>query len=219
MLAHTYHFVPNEPDDLHCYQSALRMVWEALFGTRIGREDAERITNFKSGMQTWPFAGMLALADAGASVVNVEDFDPDLFIADPAAEIRRQSHGDEDVVQHILKVSDAGAEAELVRRCLDHPRIKFEQRRPSLPDLEQAVSTPATAVICNVNYRALVGREGYNGHFVLVDAVEGGRLRIQDPGLPPLRDHIVNEKTFLSAWGTEDDGLPNMIVCSTETDR
>jgi hypothetical protein len=215
MLSHAYTFIPNDPDDLHCLQSTVRMGWEGLFGTALSHDEAERVTNFEPGRQTWPFAAMLAVGDAGAYVVNVEDFDTENFIADPATELRRQT-GDEAVVEHILAVSDAGAEVEIVKACLAHPKVRFENRQPGLPDLIAATQAPSTAVICNVNYRALVGRPGYNGHFVLVDSASPEAVAFQDPGLPPLKNHKVDAQTFLAAWAPPVSNMANMIACSIE---
>lgn len=214
-LRFDYTFVPNDADDLHCLQAVVRMLWQGLFGDELSARNADRVTNFKSGLQTWPFAAMLALADRGTFVSNVEDFDVKQFVADPTAELRRQCRGNEEVVQHILKVSDTQAEIEMARRCLEHPSIRFDQRVPNFDDLARTACSQATGVICNINYRAMVGEPGYNGHFILVDSIgDDDDVRIQDPGLPPLADHVVDKETFVRAWGGPDSGLPNMIVFS-----
>jgi hypothetical protein len=214
MLTHPYPFIPNDADDLHCFQSTLRMAWEGLFGSALSAPDAERLTNFKDGRQTWPFAGMLALAEEGAQVVNVEDFDPGLFLSDPAAEIRRQSGGDDGSVEHIFAVSDVDAELAIVEQCVAHPRVTFERRLPTYNDLVAAVSAPKTAVICNVNYRALTGQPGYNGHFVLIERAGPDAVVLQDPGLPPLANHEVEAELFEKAWSGSEGAVANLIVAA-----
>src|SRR5579884_270438 len=87
MHAHSFRFVPNEPDELHCFQAAYSMVLEGLTGEVASPQDAERCTGFREGMQSWPFAGMLSLAKRGLRVLNVEDFDPHAFVEDPVNEI------------------------------------------------------------------------------------------------------------------------------------
>jgi hypothetical protein len=215
MLTHPYPFISNDPDDLHCYQATVRMVWEGLFGETLSPQRADELTLFVAGAQTWPFAGMLALAERGATVSNVEDFDPEAFVSDPYTEILRQSGGDKELTDKIVSVADADEQKPLVRRCLDHPRISFVRSNPTMADLRQATTLPDTAVICNVNYRALVGREGYNGHFVLVEKAISDELTIQDPGLPPLKDHQVDADTFMKAWSADGGGWTNMIVISS----
>lgn len=214
MFSFPYSFVPNQADDLHCYQSAVRMVWEGLFGHPLSGADADRLTKFRAGQQTWPFSGMLALAEAGATVTNIEDFDPQAFITDPAMEIQRQSNGNEEIVAHVLNVSDVTQETDIVRRCLDHPRIVFDARNPSFSDLKHAVASSSTGVICNVNYRALVGKTGYNGHFVVIESVTNDSVRLHDPGLPPLEAYEVSTAVFTSAWAAPDQGPANLIVCT-----
>lgn len=208
-----YKFVPNQSDDLHCYQSAIRMAWEGTFGESISAETADRITAFHPGEQTWPFSGMLALAENGALVTNIEDFDARSFAADPATEIRRQAGGDEEIVQHVLSVSDAARQVEIVRDCLKHPGVSFDRRTPSFKDIRQVAQNPSAAIICNVNYCALVGKEGYNGHFVIIDEITDVSVKLQDPGLPPLRDHHVAIETFEQAWSSQDGAPANIIVC------
>src|ERR1035441_10682024 len=98
MLSHTYSFVGNTDDDLHCFQAVIRMAWEGLKGEALTLEEGDRLTDFTPGLQTWPFAGILAFADSGAVVRNVENFDPNRFVVNPASEILRQSGGDEEFV-------------------------------------------------------------------------------------------------------------------------
>lgn len=186
------------------------MVWEGLFGRPLGETEAEALTNFRPELQTWPFRGMLALAEAGAEVRNIENFDPQKFIADPFKELLRQSGDDHDTVEHIGSVSDVEAEIPIVEACLRHPRILFECRTPDIAELSRLATAEDTGIICNVNYRTLVGRDGYNGHFVIVDEVTDSDVRLQDPGLPPLEGHRVSRDTFNQAWGD----LPNIIACS-----
>jgi hypothetical protein len=214
MLTNPYPFISNSADDLHCFQSTLRMAWEGLFGAPLPASEADRLSNFKEGLQTWPFAGMLALAEEGAHVVNVEDFDPVLFLSDPAAEIRRQGGDDEESVAHIFGVSDVEAELPIVEQCLSHPRVVFERRVPLYEDLVAAASASQTAVICNLNYRVLAGRPGYNGHFVLIEKATADSVLLQDPGLPPLADHEVDAELFEKAWAGSEGAVANLIVAS-----
>lgn len=210
MLKHDFRFVANESDDEHCFQSSVRMAWEGLRGVSLSREKAEELTGFEPGRQTWPFQGMLALAEAGLVVNSVEDFDPGAFVRNPRTEILRQC-GDPAILEHVDANSDIDSQSELVRQCLAHSRISFETRVPSLENLRQGVERPATAVICNVNYRALAGEDGYNGHFVLVTSVDDAHVALENPGLPPIQHQVVSHETFVSSWAAPSPSLANFI--------
>ncbi len=215
MLTQPIAFIPNESDDLHCLQASVRMVWQGLTGSALSGEEAESITGFVSQQQSWPFAAMLGLAERGLWVRSIEDFDPRGFIRDPASEIRRQSE-EEDIVSHVLRVSDVEQERSRVQRCLEHPRIEFERRVPSLDDLNTAVTRPATGVICNVNYKALVGEDGYTGHFVVIDQISQTELRLQNPGLPAIPDQVVDIGRFCAAWKHPSETMGNALIVAVD---
>lgn len=172
------------------------------------------MTGFVAGQQSWPFAGMLSLAGAGHRVRSIEDFDPRGFIENPAAEIRRQT-GDDGITTHVLEVSDVEQQRKLVEECLASPNIAFDARIPDISDIRTATANPGTAVICNVNYLALAGKPGYNGHFVLIERFSGSSLRLQNPGLPPLENQDVPLNHFLKAWRGPENSLANLLIAST----
>lgn len=215
MLTHDYAFISNTPDDLHCFQAVLRMAWQGLLAEPLSATEADRMTAFKQGKQTWPFRGMLALADAGASVQNIEDFDPACFLIDPRAEMLRQMHGNAESVDYAIKVADPARELDVIRQLIDHPRVAWTIHPPSVDELLYEVHRPGTAVICNVNYRALAGSDGYSGHFVLVEpGSHSDSLTLQDPGLPPSAGQVVTIEAFTTAWLSPDPGIANIISAS-----
>lgn len=213
MLRHPYQFIPNSSDDLHCFQAALRMTWEGLLGDTLDEDEIDELTRFRPGEQSWPFAGMLAAAEAGVTVVNIEDFDPVGFATNPREELLRTSGGDSKIVDHVFRVSDVPAQQAIVESCLAHSNITFEQRIPAVYDLTRFAAEPGVGVICNVNYRRLAGRDGYNGHFMLVEsgACEG-EFCVQDPGSPPLENHRVTVEQFVDAWTSPYPKLANLLV-------
>ena len=187
------------------------MAWEGLFGEPLSADEADSLTQFQPDQQTWPWRGMLALAEKGAQVTNIENIDAETFVDDPAAALLKQLNGDRATVDHILSVADVTRETGVVRDLLRHPSVSLLARTPTPDDLLSEIASPNTAVICNVNYRALVAEEGYNGHFVLVDRVSDGHVILQDPGLPPLDSHKVPLPQFVAAWQSPDPGLANIL--------
>lgn len=216
MKAYDYSFVANDADDLHCFQAAFSMVWQALTNEPLSTERAEELTGFMVGMQTWPFAGMLAFAERGLYVRNIEDFRPLAFLDDAAGEIRRQVQDDE-VAQFIIDESDLKRERRLVERCLAAERITFDDRLPSFTDIVGATAAPRVIAIANVNHRALVGEDGYYGHFVVIDAAGDERVIVQDPGPPPRPAMHIATDTFLRAWKSPNPNAANLLVIGDST--
>ncbi|MEY2516611.1 MAG: hypothetical protein QOJ89_3969 [bacterium] len=213
MLERRPTFVANHDDNLHCFQACLQMAWDGLRGEPLGDDEADRITGFVAGRETWSFAGMLAAADAGIRVTSIEDFDPVAFVANPVAELTRQvGRGPE--LRQLLEASPIQEEAARAQACIDHPGVSFQPRTPTALDLVRLTSAAATAVVCNVNAASLSGARGYASHFVLVDSVDGDEVVLQNPGLPPLEDQHVPAARFLAAWRYPRDSMANILAFS-----
>lgn len=210
MVTLTHSFVPNSADNLHCLQASFAMAWQRVTGSELAPDEAERMTGFIPGRDTWPHAAMLAAAQAGLAVRYVENFDPEAFVEDADAELMR-SLQDRAFVDEIVATSDIAREQELLRRCLRQPNIEFVINEPSVLDLKALVETPDSAVICNVNSRALDGIAGFRAHFVLVREVNpANAVVIDNPGLPPHPDQHVTPETFSAAWAAKP-GHPNLL--------
>lgn len=203
-------FYPNENDDLHCLQASVRMVFETMTGSELTLQQAEDFTGFVSGQQTWPFQTMISFADHGFDVINVEKMDNEWFARSPK-EACIAEYG-EDIWKHFLKVSDVEAAQKAAAMCVQNKNITMEKKIPELSDIRSLLDRGFLA-ICNVNYKALAGEEGYNGHFVVVEDVDVERdiVRLQNPGLPPIRDQEVEFERFLKAWYYPNSGAGNVM--------
>jgi hypothetical protein len=190
------------------------MVWEGLLGTPVSESDMDKMTGFREDEQSWPFEAMLAAANSGIKVRNIEDFNPKAFINDASAELLQISNNDQNIVDHTYRVSNVQRQKDIVEKCIVHPNIVFEKRIPSIKDLVKYIKSANTGVICNVNARQLMGKDGYNGHFVVVESFKGAgaQLRLQDPGSPPREDCIVDNTVFHKAWASPYPRMANMLV-------
>jgi hypothetical protein len=211
MKIYNYQFVPNAADELHCFQAVFRMAWEALTQESLSPDKAEQLTGFRDGMQTWPFAGMLAFAARGLDVRSIEDFRPASFIRSAAAEIRRQIKDDE-VAAFVIEESDLAQEQLRLEQCVASDKITFDNRVPTFADLIDATAATASIPIVNLNYRALVDTDGYYGHFAVVDAIDDGHVVLRDPGPPPAPASRVTVDAFLKAWHSPNENAANLLV-------
>lgn len=204
--------ISNLEDNNHCFQACFAMVLRTLKNPSFSMADSDRLTGFVEGRPTWPYKGMLELADEGLYVRYIEQFSQIAFVENPTETIKKHVKN-ENIAQAVINVSDFTKETELVKQCLSHPRILFEERKPDLQDIQEYLGLNSL-LITNVNYFALIKEEGYNGHFVVIDEIINGNLRLQNPGLPPIADQIVPLDLFLEAWYSPNENLANLIVVS-----
>lgn len=191
------------------------MAFEAQTGMQLSMGEAERITGFVAGRATWSYAAMLAFADAGLDVIQIEATSPDAFAADPVQEVRRL-YGDVEATRWVLRHDALAPEIERVRRCLDHPQIHFRVREPTLDDLRRAL-TAGASVIVSLNHNRLLGGDGYTPHFVIVVDSDESQVVLDNPGPPGRPGQVVALDLFLAAWRSPRSEMANALVVSTRS--
>lgn len=207
-------FIPNEKDNLHCFQACFKMVINYYFDKEISMSSAELLTNFVTGRPTWPYKGMLMFAEKGLYIRVVEDFPIELFTEDPEEAIKNNV-GDDDIAQQIICSSDLVSEQFLAKKCIENPNIQFDKKEPSFEDIIRLIEL-GCLIIVNVNYWALLGEDKYYGHFVIVQEIKKDSVILQNPGLPPIKDQVVPIETFIRAWHYPNSKLANAIAVSNK---
>lgn len=202
--------IENEADNSHCLQASFRMVWKAFHGIDPGFEEAERLTGYVSGYGTWQFRMMLAFAKSGLAVTDHELFDPHAFIDNPERTIIEQV-GDPKIGAVNVADTNIPLEVEAVQECLANPRISFVTRIPGLENMAAELRL-GKLLLCNVNSNKLRSLDGYRGHMVVLDHMQADSLRIQNPGPPPLANHVVPRDQFLGAWMDPSPKMANFIA-------
>jgi hypothetical protein len=200
-------FVAN-PDATHCYQAVLKMVlrrfrphceqsWEAL----------DRITGKVEGLGTWPFAGLTWLHEQRLDLTNVELMDNARFAAEGRTYIAELA-GQEFADSHHRGLDLSAVQAQ-ARTFVES--VRCEVRIPTIDDVRRAVSE-GCLVICNVNSRALNGREGYSGHYVVVKGFDEHGLIVHDPGPPGEPNRRVAFGSFESAWASPSPAVKWLVI-------
>jgi|SRR5687768_6723473 len=196
------------PDATHCYQAALKMVlqrfrpqcdqsWEAL----------DRITGKVDGLGTWPFAGLTWLHELGLDLTNVELMDNTRFAAEGRAYIAELAGQDfADSHHRDLDLSSVQAEA-----ATFVAKVRCEIRIPTIADIRRAVADGCLG-LCNVNSRALNGREGYLGHYVVVKGFDERCLIVHDPGPPGEANRKVPFEAFEHAWANPSAAVKSLVL-------
>jgi len=207
------HFIGNEEDNLHCFQCCYRMALKYLIGRDVSLQDSELETGFIKGKQTWAHAGLLSFLNQGLQVRLIEEFDYVNFSRNPYEYLRAYINNEE-IFENILETSDLDKEKSLVSDCLADSHCVMETRTPSIADIDQ-YNTQDSIVIANVNYWRLLKKDGYDGHFVIIEKFNDKKVTLQNPGLPPIPSQIVETDDFLSAWKNNDGAdLSNLIIVS-----
>jgi hypothetical protein len=200
-------FVAN-PDATHCFQAALKMVLQRF---RPPHDQAwaalDRITGKTDGFGTWPFAGLTWLSELGLDLTNVELMDNRRFAAEGRAYIAEVA-GKEfaESLDRGLDLSRVQAEAASFVE-----KVRYEVRIPTIDDIRRAV-TAGSLVICNVNSRALNGRDGYLGHFVVAKGFDEQALIVHDPGPPGEANRKVPFDVFEKAWAYPNATVKWLVV-------
>lgn len=174
-------FYPNLKDDVHCVQAVLRMVLAAE-GRTVSMRELDRLTHRHSNQWTWPAAAALAMNRLGfesSLISGIGDMDFHAFAKQGQVYLRK------------LWTPDTLA-AEAAHTSIERQRILAKV----LVEEGDWIDRPATTkdlrrffregyyVVLRVNARALNGKEGFFGHWVLVTDIHKNGLTVHDPGLP-----------------------------------
>lgn len=173
---------------------------------RFSYEELDRISLKKAGLWTWPTAAMLWMIERGLTIKLIEDFDYSDFARRGEAYLLER-YGEE-VGRAQIEHSDVAFERDISRRFADVAPI--ENRPAGLEDIRAEIEAGAV-VIVNVNAAALLGQEGYSGHFVVICDVSDAGVTLHDPGLPPRPELLVPISRFLAAWGYPSDRDRNLM--------
>jgi hypothetical protein len=109
-----------------------------------------------------------------------------------------------------LAETDVDREVEALRECLANPRIRFEERVPTIADITRELGR-GRLVLCNVNSTASLVCPVIGGHSVVVTSVRDGSLVLQNPGPPPHLNQVVAFEDFEGAWRSPSEAMANYI--------
>ncbi|MEM8988268.1 MAG: hypothetical protein AAGC95_16250 [Pseudomonadota bacterium] len=193
-----------------CVQASFRMIAIAHTGNDPGKEEADRLTGYVEGRGTWQFRMFLSLAEMGLSIVDHENFDFQGFLTDPEKAIFEQVE-DPEAVQGILDETDIPAEQAAIRSCIESELISFDQSVPSFSDIEQQIEKNRI-VMCNVNLRVLEGRDGREGHMLLIKSLHKDFIVAHDPGSNGGLNKKFARAKFEEAWSSPSPEMANYIA-------
>ncbi|WP_217921922.1 hypothetical protein [Miltoncostaea oceani] len=189
------------------------MIVETLQERTEPLQTIDKQTGYVPERLTWSFRAMLYMANLGLRIQWIEDFDRTLFLRDARAAIAPMFDNDDDLIARILEGTDVRLEQDVVANLLNHPRVQNEIRVPTVSDIKSAIKGQSLA-LCPINVRVLQQREGWYGHFVVVDGYSSTEVRTQDPGLPPVANQWLDDERFAKAWAWPEPALASATLIS-----
>lgn len=201
-------FFANSQDNTHCFQAALAMILKAFWPEReFTWEELDEISGKKGDLWTWAFVAGVWMQRQGFEVVNIDPFDNQRFI-DEGEGYLNEVFGKE-VAKIQITHSDIPSEqryaAEFIRA------VKVDQRIPTIDDIRRLLDE-GYLITCNVNSKALAGKEGYSGHAIVPLALDDHSITFHDPGLPPRPSARADIRLFEKAWGSPNEGAKNILA-------
>lgn len=198
----------ENPDKTHCHQASLRMVMKYFWpGKEFTWEEMDQITQKVEGKATWEYAGNIWLTQHGMQVKVIQLFDDTRFIAEGVAYLK-EFVGDE-AAEWQAGHSDIPQAQHLAVESLKS--VLIDMRAPTLHDIRTALDA-GYLVTCLVNGKALDGKDGYDGHSIVVIGYTDEGVYVHDPGLPPAADRLVSNNVFENAWANPNENAKLAIL-------
>lgn len=208
MVNYDVPFYSNTPDDTHCFQAALKMVLKYFQPEKdYSFEELDKVTAKVEGMWTWPYAGLIWLAENGFEVKSISLMDRMRF-ANEGYEYLVEFYGTEKADAN-RKHSDLEQEQRLAR--LFEEKKMSETRLCDMDDIKRFLDE-GYLVKCTVNARTFGNKGGYAGHAVIVKGYDADGFIIHDPGLPPIENRKVPYDLFEKAWAYPDERSRNITA-------
>ena len=208
MVNYAVPFYENTSDNTHCFQACLKMIFKYFFPhNEYTFDDLDIISAKVPGKWTWPMASLMWCSNQNLEVKNIETFNYNMFVSEGEKylfEFYRK-----EVAEAQIKNSDISQAIEISKDFIK--QIDTEVRLPSIWEIKTFLDK-GYLIICNLNSHALDLREGYSGHSVLVKGYDKNEFFINDPGLPGIKDRMVDFETFEKAWAYPDQNAKNIMA-------
>lgn len=169
-------FVQN-PDD-KCVPATIGMVLEYFMPEKQwSMDDFIKLTGYIPGKGTWSAKSMLSLSKMGFETRWIEDFNNQAFIANPKKYLGTIL--DPESLKWQVANSDLALEAQHIKECLDNGHVIKE--RPGTRNDVKRLLDDGWLVRLEVNANQLAGKDGYEGHSVLVIGYDSEDAVIHNP--------------------------------------
>ncbi len=195
---------PGHPEGVHCVETSLKMILKYFEPDKdYSVEQLEKITGKQPEKGSWNFQWSIWFTDHGYIVKHYSIFDFKTFMDEGIDYIRRE-YGNE-----VADWQEHNTDVELARsQTKDYiEKVEIVAKKPTIDDIRKEHGSHSL-VKPMVNSRVLNGKEGYEGHSVVVLDIDDDNIWFHDPGLPALENRKASHKIFqeaMDSFGGEMD--------------
>jgi hypothetical protein len=201
-------FYSNTPDDLHCFQAALKMILKYFWPNKYYTwGELDKMTAKIEELWTWPTAGLIWLKEKGLGVKVIDNFDDEKFIQ-LGEQYLIEEYGEE-VSNEQIKHSDINQEIKLTKKFVK--MIEKERKIPEIDDIKKLMLDDYIVVV-NINSRTLNQRSGYAGHFIIIKGFNEKGFIVNDPGLPGRENFKVDFEFFEKTWAYPNEKAKSIMA-------
>lgn len=206
-------FVANSKDDLHCLQSAYKMIAQYFMSDfNMDWEKWSAVTGFEEGRGSWASAGLLWFKNNNFEVRHISLFDYDRFVE------MREGYLIELVGETLgnwqVEHTNMPVEIDRARKLLELGII--ERREPSIAEIRELLGE-GWLVRVLINADVLNNKDDYTGHHVTITGVDDVNVTFHDPGLPPVPNRKVARELFEKAWAYPNSASKEMDAIRKRT--
>lgn len=186
-------------DDVHCMESCLRSIIEYFEpGAILSWDDIDRLSNKQPEKWSWPQFAAKNMLDRGYAVESICYYSDKEIIDKGVRQYLVDLQGEEAAEISIQNSVSPEKIEEACRALISHPKQNHKKKIPAIEDI-RALLDKGCLIISMVNAKALNGKDGYAGHFVLIYGMDDAFIYMHDSGLPALPERKVTHADFLAA--------------------
>jgi len=192
-------------DDVHCMECTMRSVLEYFEpNEKFSREDVNALTNKIEGKCSWPYFCMKSLLDKGYKIKFITPYGLSDILEDGFENYLIKVQGEKDA-PNTIKISPPINDIEDACRQINKNKNLIQiEKIPEISDIKQMLNE-GYLIKSMIDARALNKREGYNGHAVLIYAMDDTHIYFHDSGLPPVPERKETIDFFIECAKTPKD--------------
>lgn len=192
-------------DDVHCMECTMRSILEFFEpDTQFTREDVNELTQKIEGKCSWPYFCMNSLLERGYKIKFITPFGIDQILESGFEKYLIRVQGEKDAL-NTIQISPPIADIE--KACADivvNENLIQIEKIPDVDDIKNLLDE-GYLIKSMIDARALNKREGYNGHAVLIFAMDDEHIYFHDSGLPPVPNRKEKIDFFVECAKTPKD--------------
>ena len=192
-------------DDVHCMECTMRSVLQYFEPDReFTRDNVNKLTNKIEGKCSWPYFCMKSLLDNGYKIKFITPFGIHHIIEKGFKYHLINTQGEENAVNTIAISPPIDDIETACAEIINHKNLIEIEKISEVSDIRDMLKD-GYLINSMIDARALNKRDGYNGHSVLIYAMDDTHIYFHDSGLPPIPNRKETIEFFVQCATTPKD--------------